>query len=283
MKRTLLFVFLCSFCSNVFGANFRIAYDASSMSQFTKKDMLIATDIWMKELVKGSEHTLEFAYYDDMAKMSADFNADKLDFVTGFGLSFVKYFDTRQFDNGFGAGFLNGEPETFVVVVNAASSIKSWNDLKDKNIGIDENDAIVKLYIENKMYETFHTKSAKVSEFKNRQRALLNLFFDKIDATIVTNKTFSLLKELNPQLGQKLKIIEDTELIATSFGFFRKNLDAKMKADLMDISKKVQTDERGKQLLILYKTETITDTKVEDLKPIQKLYEKSLQIAKEAR
>jgi len=279
VKRSFVFMVIFFF-TQLSASTFHIAYDASAMSSYTKKDMKIATEIWLRELMKGVAYELDFKYYTDMSQMAADLNAGKLDFVTGFGLSFVKHFDLSNLENGFGSGFLNGEKETFIVLTHENSGIKSWQDLQNKTIGVDENDAIVKLYIENKMYETFHTKTTKITEFKSRQRALLKLFFEKIDAVIVTNKTFNLVKELNPQVGKKLKIIENTELMATSFGFFRKNLDAKMKSDLMQVSKNLAKDERGKQLLIVYKTETISESKLEDLKPIQKLYEKSLQIAK---
>jgi ABC-type phosphate/phosphonate transport system substrate-binding protein len=276
-----LMIFLAFFLSSLLAKEtFHIAYDASAMSSYSKKDMKIATDIWLRELMKGVDYDLDFKYYDDMTKMAADLNADKLDFVTGFGLSFVKYFDLSKLENGFGSGFLNGEQETFLLLANKNSGINSWKDLKDKTIGIDENDAIVKLYIKSKMVENFQKTEAKVIELTNRQRALLQLFFEKVDAVVVTNKTFNLLKELNPQVGQKIKIIEDTHLIATSFGFFRKSLDHHMKQDLMKVSVNLADDERGKQLLLVYKTETISESKIEDLKPIQELYEKLSKIEK---
>ncbi|QOY54217.1 PhnD/SsuA/transferrin family substrate-binding protein [Candidatus Sulfurimonas marisnigri] len=278
-----LIAFILLLFSNLLATTYHIAYDSSAMSKFSKKDMIIASDVWLKEITKGTGYKLDFKYYDDMSEMAADINAGKLDFITGFGLNFIKYFDLSKLEDGFGSGFLNGEKETFVLIVNKKSGIESWSGLKDRKIGLDENDEIAKLYIQSKMYETFQTKEIKLVPIASRQRALLKLFFGKVDAVIATNKSFDLMKELNPQVEKKLKIIDYTQLQATSFGFFRKGIDAKMKTTLTSVSKGLGNDERGKQLLMLYKSQIIVETKLEDLKPIKDLYEKSFILRQESK
>ena len=276
MIRFMLFALILG--STLFAQTVRVAYDSSSMNSFSKKDMMIATQIWVKEVIKGTDYKVEFNYYDDMSKMAEDLNEEKIDLMTGFGLNFIKYFNLSKLENAFGVGSKNGQKEVFIVVVSKEKHINSIADLKDKSIGVNVDDDIAKLYIKTKIYETTKAQNVKIVEFKSRQRALLKLFFSKVDAVVTTNKSYELLQELNPQVSSKLKIIDTTDIQATSFGFFRKSLDPKVKKSLAKMALNLDTDEYGKQLLLIYKTEAIRESKIEDLDPIKELYERSLKI-----
>jgi len=276
MIRFMLLVLILG--STLFAKTIHVAYDASSMNSFSKKDMMIATEIWVKELIKDTGYDLEFTYYDDMSKMAEDLDAGKVDLMTGFGLSFIKYFDLSKLDNAFGVGTKDGLKEVFIVVASKEKGISSIADLKGKSVGVNIDDEVAKLYIQTKVYELTNTQDIKIVEFKSRQRALLKLFFSKVDAVVTTNKSFELLKELNPQVSKKLQIIDTTNIQATSFGFFRKGFDEVAKQEISDMAMKLGNDLYGKQLLMIYKTEAIVDTKVEYLDPIKDIYERSLKI-----
>jgi ABC-type phosphate/phosphonate transport system substrate-binding protein len=259
----------------------RVGYDGSSMDALSKKDVAIASDVWLKEIAREINYETQSTVYDDSAQMAQDLVDGKLDYISAFGLVFVEHFDLSKLEDGFAAGFFNGEKETFVILVQKESGIKSLADLRDKRIAIQKNDAVAKLYIKNGLHAKEAAESFTEEALPTRQRALLKPFFGQVNAAVVTNKSYELAKELNPQIGQKLRVLEVTDLEATNFGFLRKNLDEKTKNVLRDIAKNIHKTERGKTLLTLYKTEVLSDSKLKDLQPFKELYEKTLQLKKE--
>ena len=68
--------------------------------------------------------------------MGAIFNIQMSVFITfihtyciSITLVFVKYFDLSLLTDGFGQGFMNGQKETFIVLVQKSSGIKKLEDL----------------------------------------------------------------------------------------------------------------------------------------------------------
>ena len=99
----------------------------------------------------------------------------------------------------------------------------------------------------------------------------------------MTNKTFEFAKELNPQIGKKLKVLHKTDLQATVFGFLRKSLKEETKEKMLQIAKDVHKSTKGKQLLTIYKAERIVDSKLEGLKPFDMLYKQTLKLNNKGR
>ncbi|QOY54216.1 PhnD/SsuA/transferrin family substrate-binding protein [Candidatus Sulfurimonas marisnigri] len=260
-----------------------VGSDASSVNDVNIKDMTIATDVWLKEIAKEINLDTSTTIYENPAHMAQDFADGKLDYVAAFGLVFVKYFDLSKLSDGFAQAFLNGEKETFVVVVNKESGINTLSDLEGKSISIQEYDEAAKLYIEYKIKEKLENLTTKFETYPSRQRALLKLFFGKVKAAVSTNKSYALATELNPQIGQKLKIIEITNLQATTFGFLSKSMNENTKKLISNGAKNIHKTKRGRQLLTLYKTEMISDSKLEDLKPFQELYDKTNHLNKKGK
>ena len=282
MKPFLFFIFI-SFFVLLHAESFRIGYDTSSLDNVSKKDFAIASDVWLNEVAKEAGMTAISTIYDDPAKMAQDMKDNKLDLVIGFGLVFVKYFDLSLFTDGFGQGFFNGQKETFVVLVQKNSGIKKIEDLKSGSIAIQQNDESAELYIEDVMYKKYKDPKVLFDKYPTRQRALLKLFFGKSTAAVITNKSFEILKELNPQISQKIEILTTINLQANSFGLLRKSLNLTIKEKLVKIALNVHKTPRGKELLALYKTEKIAISKVDDLKPFDVLYKDSLQFKKKGK
>lgn len=272
------FFLLCSFLS---ADTIHVGYEASSLNALTRKDLTIASDIWLKEMAREINYETQSHVYDDPAQMVQDLADNKLDYVAASGLVFVKYFDLSKLEDGFASGFFNGEKETFVILVQKESGIKSVEDLRNKTIALQKDDTIVSFYLEERFSKNNTSQNLLLEEFPTRQRALLKLFFNNVQAAVITNKSYELAKELNPQIGEKIKILEATNIEATNFGFLRKNLNENTKKILRSVSKNVHTSERGRTLLTLYKTEIITDSKLKDLKPFEELYKKNQATNKE--
>jgi len=265
--------FLFFLFTSLQASNFiRVGYDLGSANTLSKKDMTLASDIWITEIASDIGFKAVTTAYEDPAEMAKDFMQGNLDYIASSGFIFVKYFNLSLLEDGFSQGYLNGEKETFIFLVNKKSNIKRLQDITTQQIAIQRDDKIISLYLQNR---TKDEKTLNIQGYKTRQRALLKLFFGKVEVAVSTNKSFDLAIELNPQIGKEIKVLHTTGLQATAFGFFSKSFNEESKQKLLNTTKNIHKTPKGRQLLTLYKTEIITTSKIEELKPFKELYEKN--------
>jgi ABC-type phosphate/phosphonate transport system substrate-binding protein len=255
-----------------------LGYYDNSFQGMSKEGVMIANNIYMNEIVKDLNYSLNSKVYDDILDMVKDAENKKLDYFTATGLDFVMHFDINLLSDGFTQGYEDGSKEVFIIVVLKNSSIKSVSDLYKKKIAVQKNDVIAQLYIENKVFEKHHKTSAHFHFYPTKQRALLKLFFGKVDAAVVSNKTFELITELNPQIGKKTKILETTNIAAKNFGFLHKSLDPKSRKIIITKVQALHKTVRGKQILAIFKTDAVVKSKLQDLKIFKKIYKKNTEI-----
>ena len=270
--KTFLPLLILFLCSTVNADHLRVGYDARLFKIFGEKDVEVATKVWVEEILKDLQrHTFSFRFYDDVEELAADVEADRIDFVVTDGLTFVRHFDLDKLADGFNAGALNREDSVYVVVIRSDEGIEGWRDLKEKTFAVQKNDPVAELYLQYRMQLHNDSEAKSLQRYEKRDRVLLKLFFGKADAAVVPKRQFELAVELNPQMGQRLKIMEVSQIPSYRFGLFRKALDPGFAKEVTDLAIAIDHDERGKQLLMIYQTEKLIITRVSDLESIRRL------------
>jgi hypothetical protein len=107
---------------------------------------------------------------------------------------------------------------------------------------------------------------------RKNSAALLKIFFNQADIAIVPKKTFEFAKELNPQIGAKLEVVHQTDITLSTLGYFNKNVDEDFRNIVTSLAFKVVDDERGKQMLMMFKTPILVKVDLNQLNSIKKLY-----------
>lgn len=94
--------------------------------------------------------------------------------------------------------------------------------------------------------------------------ACLPVFFGKADACVIDDSSWALLRELNPQLGARLRVIaESPQVIETLVGLHVKQTEARDKI-LKGMLNLTQTPS-GRQLLMFFKSQSAVSIGKEDL------------------
>lgn len=264
----------------LYSAELKIGYSSMAMEQYKKQDMMISIQVWIEELIQGTGYTTSIIYYDDSSKMSDDMNSAKLDLAISYGLEFVKYFDRSKLSDGFSGALKDTEDANLIILASKEKSLASLKNIANPTIAILKGDEISEIYIKNKLLKdtTINKQNINFLISKKYNEALLKLFFKKVDAAVVTKQTFELAKELNPQIGKKLKIIEFSNIPSVNFAFFRADFDEKLKKVFFKIAFNMNKTPRGKQIMTLFHSDVIVKKGVEDLEPIQKLYEEYINL-----
>ncbi|QSZ40994.1 PhnD/SsuA/transferrin family substrate-binding protein [Sulfurimonas aquatica] len=258
-----------------------VAYGNASMNQFSKKDTMIVMDIWIQEIMKTTKHSATFFFYDSSTEMAKDFEERKLDLVITTGVEFVKSFEKSNLVKAFTGGSKEKHAEDIIVVLPAKKSLQELYSKKDPKVALQESEEIAMIYIEKNFFEK--NKEAKIEYIKTRKRnaAILKLFFGKADAAVVTKKTFDFAKELNPQIGKKLKIAKLSTISARTFGFFHKDFNPEMAEEIRSFALAIGKSARGQQILTVFQTDKVVETTVKDLEPIGNIYKEYIALKKE--
>jgi hypothetical protein len=255
---------------------FRVGYISSSMSNYSKKDLEVSMNIWLKKIAKTKNYKAQMIFYDNPKDAAQDIIDNKIDYISAFPLIFVKYFDLSTLSDAFSGGPDNLSDNLFVVLSKNSSKIKSWKDIKKPKIGIQKNDEIMFLYSQ---YKT-KNKNLFIYKYSNRNRVVLDLFFNKLDLAIVPYKSYKIASELNPQIKQKIKVLETTNINSTNIGLYRKTLDESIKKEIYNMAIKLFSTVEGKEMMLVFKADKMISTKLSDLKPIDEFYKKYLKFKK---
>ncbi|MBL4730971.1 MAG: PhnD/SsuA/transferrin family substrate-binding protein [Sulfurimonas sp.] len=266
-------IFLILMCTlSLYSAHINFGYSSSSVNQFSKKDTLIAIKVWIREILRDDEDTIDFFFYDNSKHMIEDLKLGKLDIVITFGLDFVKYIEKSELVNAFAGGMNNRSLDNFILLVHKNSSKKKLLANKNPRIAVQKNEEISKLYLKHYFLKHKGHENINFVDVRKRKEAILKVFFKNADAALVTKKTFEFAKELNPQIGRSLKVIETTNIPAGNFGFFRQGLDPHVRSELVSRALDIINSNRGRQILDIFQIDRVVETKVEELAPIEKLY-----------
>ena len=75
------FIILFFISIGLYASHLNIAYGSVAMDQFSKKDIMISMDMWIKEILLDTTYTVTLTTYEKSSEMARDFNAGKIDLV----------------------------------------------------------------------------------------------------------------------------------------------------------------------------------------------------------
>jgi len=250
----------------------RVGYSTDSFNELSKKDSQIVLNLWFKDMMKSAEHKAEFTFYDDITLMADDFNAGKLDLVFANGIELIKYFDLSQMQGAFTGGAKGENTDNLVEVRRKSTSSDSLKRQKVIKISLLQGENPSKIYAQSVIVKEYKNSETFFTYTRKNSAALLKLFFKQVDIAIVPTKTFLFATELNPQIGYKLEIFHKTDISLGTLGYFHKDIDTKFRKEVTDLAFKEVESERGKQMLVMFKTHRLIKVKIDKLDPIIKLY-----------
>jgi len=254
-----------------------VGYSEQTVPDIDSRDLEAAFRLWSQELASQYGFNVETILYGSTEKLIADFLAKKLDFVGMTSIEFLRAAKTLKVKPEM-TQYRNGKSVVrYLVLADASVQKKGLAGLKNKKLSILKNNTLAQMFLDTSLMKAGLVSSesffSAVQEKSKESQAILDVFFGKSDICIVTDSAFQTMKEMNPQVGYKLRVMaESPELVAT-IGFFRPDWPPEYKQRAMEVLKSdvLKRHERGKQITLLFNIEKVDVLYEEQLDSIKKL------------
>jgi ABC-type phosphate/phosphonate transport system substrate-binding protein len=248
---------------------FRIGYSVKSLPEIDVKDADAALEIWVKEIAKDIGASAESRIYTDTKALFKDFQNGKLDMGVTLTSDYLNA--ERELNAELAVSSFRGGKKTMkhLLLVHSDSTYYKIGDLKNKKISMlrrDESGGIyLKLVLLGKKLPVAEKFFMSIEEKNKSSQVILSVFFKQSDACIATDTSFNTMIALNPQIGNKLRVIASSPELIETVSFFRRDYNEKHKQRVLKLTEELKDYPRGQQVLLLFQVEKLVKTKESDL------------------
>lgn len=230
MKHILLMTFVVSSCvyftlkpeimpDNQDKRLYTVGYMKNLFNEVDINDAKAAIKVWINQLVSSShyedQYTLQVKIYDQFEDLNKGIKNDSLAIVALNTIDYINNGEKIGLEPVLVPSTKGDIFEQYYILVSNDGRYKNIRDLKGANIGV----------LSHSIYKTTSNYWLDVTLAKNNisdkanffgrfttsnkeSQLILNLFFGRLDACIVSKESFTLMKELNPQIGGKIISIQ---------------------------------------------------------------------------
>lgn len=110
----------------------------------------------------------------------------------------------------------------------------------------------------------------KITASPKPSTACLPIFFGKSDACLIDDPSWDTLRELNPQIATKLKVLAESQPLVESLISMRANRE-EYRSEIIHAIRELQDDPEGRQVLLLFKCSRAVGISSADLEPVIEL------------
>ena len=279
--------FFTIFTSNLYPQKknvYYIGYSSNLFRGFNIYDARAAASILENAIVKqGAKfYKTEAVKIDDPNDISHLIMMKKLDFIS---MTSIEYLEIR------GDGYLypfvapvakDSVLNRLLLLVNQDSNISSIKDLRGKSISTSseyyENYKLPTIWLK---YLLWKNKIKDGGNFLGNLKVSSNpslianeVFFKTTDACIIYESEFETLKELNPQIGEKLVVMETSIPYITDVGCYTINCkNSSQLKDILEVTYSLNSNLYGKSLLRMLKVKQLVPYKKTYMYNVEQLYQ----------
>ncbi|MCP4552411.1 MAG: phosphate/phosphite/phosphonate ABC transporter substrate-binding protein [Bacteroidetes bacterium] len=256
-----------------------LGYSKSVFSCVDINDAKVAIDMFVKYL-KGKMDVAfhaETVILNDVEHIVSSIKNKRVDGITLNTLDYLRIKDRVSLEP-FSLSIV-GESigDEYVVLVNKNRGITRLNQLRNKTLIVEvaRNGDIGLVWFTTLLMKEGLPESGRflknIKKVEKISKAVLPVFFQQADACLATQRGFKTMAELNPQIGEKLRVLTKSPLFLGNVFCFRKDYDEEIRALLFDVVIELHLDAKGKQVLMLFRNDRIIPFKPEYIESVEAL------------
>ncbi len=253
------------------------AFYGEDMDEVSYKNAKVAMRLWLEKFSKEAGLSSDAKFYTNFHTIKKEVIKNNIDSLLLSPYSYLKNIKFCQ--NNFTGGWIKKEKDGkpfFRYLIIARKDGKPKKRL------------LVHYYTYNKLSEIVARKYAIKHEFsittestKKKSKAILDLFFKKCDLAVATQGSWDLMKELNPQIDKKLKVIYRSDRIFVDLiSMFSKKMLPRVREAYYKAILTFGNTQTGGQLMRLFKFDGLMGFQDNQLEPLIRFYNEYLYMEK---
>lgn len=250
-----------------------IAYIKDGLGDLKHNDKRMALELWADDIAKSENTDMTVASIEGVGELLGLIDQHKVVTALMNTSTLMNNFEKLRpviSDRIIAIKRHPGLYEDFVIITKKSSGIQSFEQLRGKTISSVEDFMTLNTYL------TYITQTqsglsaqkyfSKISFAKTSAKSVLDVYFDKSDAAILSRHIYETSLEMNPALSHQLNIIHNSgaKFITVVFILFN-NIDTEYGDQFVRSLLKHQNTVRGHEFLQLFQIDGFQDVSIKDL------------------
>lgn len=245
---------------------FRVGFSKSMFIQFNENDVKASMKAWAQILLneRGIPMDPDISVLNNAEEITRALRGRLVDAIS---LITDEYWalEKEMRSTHVVVGLYDGEfTEEYVLLVHQESGFERIEDLQGRNINFLTNQrmSLASIWLDTVLakdgMEPLSRHFGRIMQLSKLPGVILPVFFRQTDACVVTRRAFKTMSELNPQVGQRLKVIATSpELVPAAF-FFRGDFSPSLRDRVLMEFDKMHTSPAGQQALNIYQSDRLS-------------------------
>lgn len=242
-----------------------IGFSQKVLGDVNANDAMAAVKVWSKSIARKKEIGADpdpkiFTTVTEMAEALEQKTVDCISTT----LPEYDALGGQRTDKNIVIGATSGSiTEEYLLLVQRNSAIKRLRDLQGQTITLlhDSRSSIaipwLAILLAKANLEPAGQFFKQIVPALNTGKAVLPVFFGQVAACLITRKGFEIMIELNPQTGERLRVLAKSPPVIPALFFFRTDYESPAQNLIMESLSRWHLDSPGKQILTLFQIDRL--------------------------
>lgn len=252
---------------------FHIGFSTNTLGDVNRNDAMAAVKVWTHSLAADNKIPVDPQpiIFEDIDTIRQAITQKHVDCINVTTPEFVKLMAMVDLDNLVAGIKADSSTEEYILVTKKSHGHKSLSDLQGKSLLqlTTSRTSLAEIWLDTELMSSSYPPAKKhfstIIRSDNLNEAVLNVFFDKLDACLITRSGFETMAELNPQLSRQLNIIKQSPPYIPMLFAFRKDYHPPFKGYILDQLDNWHKEPGGRQILTIFHTDSIVRIGYEQL------------------
>lgn len=253
-----------------------IGFSSKFFPDIDPKDAQAAMKLWVSEVGAREQWQSESTVYTNIDVMLKDFRGGRLDMIVMSSIDYFRNDGALSGTPGF-VGVRGGKiAERYVMLARADKNATSVMAMKGKKLILVQHDDLGTLFLNTtllRLRQPEMNRFFSVVDMKPKHsQAIHTVFFGAADVCVVSERSFLLMRELNPQVAVKLTVIGTSADLIPGVAIFRKGYPQVNREKMQAVTLGLKNYVRGRQILSLLQHDDFALMRETDLAEMRRLY-----------
>lgn len=244
-----------------------IGFSMTTLGEVNENDAIAAVRVWAQAIAKERDIQADpqpqiFRGTEEIAAALANKRVDCINLSTS---EYVALKGLVAQDSVVVGVKSNTFTEEYVLLVHQASGIEKVKDLRGRTLGVlhSSRTSLAAAWLEHLLrgegVGAADTFFPKIQQGTKIGKVVLPVFFRQMDACLITRSGLEIMIELNPQIGQQIKVLTSSPPVVPVLFCFRADYSSPLQAKLKSEISRWHLSPSGRQILTLFQVDRLEE------------------------